>query len=132
MRYLQLILAWTHIMGMVGAFGSLIVVQFGLPRDVRDSAAGARVGPQLISWMLGAGLLAGLVLVFLRFKQMGGSPGGHFWGVIGVKFLLLLVAGAAVGISSAKLRAGLVRTAGRLRLVAIVSLALAALFGAML
>ncbi|MDA0578089.1 MAG: hypothetical protein O3B24_08320 [Verrucomicrobia bacterium] len=132
MILLQNLLIWVHVMSQIGAFGGLVIIQYGLPRDVRDTAVGARVGPQIIQWMLAIGLLAGVALVFLRFKLMGGSPGAHFLGVVGVKFLLLLVAGATIGISCRKLREGRIRPAERLRVSAIIALALGALFGVML
>lgn len=126
----QNLLLWVHVLCLLGTFGGLLVIQFGLPREWRDSAAGAKVGTGLIYGMLGLGFLMGIGLLAWRVHTAGTAAlGGHYWGVIGLKFILLLVVGAMLGIATRKLRAGLVKTAVTLRAVAIGALALAALLG---
>ncbi|MCE9616127.1 MAG: hypothetical protein K8T26_17785 [Lentisphaerae bacterium] len=124
------LLVWVHVLCMLGTFGGLLVIQFGLPREWRDSAAGARVGTGLIYTLLGVGFVVGLGLLGWQMHAAGTAAlGGHYWGVIGLKFILLLVVGAMLGIATRKLRAGLVGAAVTLRGVAIGALALAALLG---
>ena len=128
MFILRNVLVWLHALGMVGMFGGLLVVQLGLPRDIRDSAAAARVGVQITSWFMLLGLLAGIALVGVLHAVMG----PHAYAMVGAKLALLLVAGATSGISNRKLRAGLLDAAVTLRWVAIAALAAGALLGTFL
>lgn len=115
----QIILA-VHVLAMVGAFGGLLVFQTALPPDARRDIRLARGLARVVNILIGLGLLAGAV----RYGLLRGHTlGGHFNGVIALKFILLLAIGALVGISAKSERGD------RLRGIAAFLLALAALLG---
>ena len=117
---LLLILKWVHILCMIGAFGGLLLFQYGLPASLRASDEATRTAIRLLNILIGAGFTAGLaVYVFSR----GNLLGPHYNGVIGMKFMILLVVGALVPMSRKPGKGGAFRT------VALVLLAVAALAG---
>lgn len=87
---------WIHVLCMVGLFGGLLVVQLALPAQVRNDADIARRITRLLSILLGLGLLAGLAGYGLK---QGHLMGGHFNGVIGLKFFILLIVGGLLPLS---------------------------------
>lgn len=97
---------WVHVLCMVGVFGGLLLVQLGLPATVRNEPATARRITRLLSILLGVGLLAGLA--GYGFKQ-GHLMGGHFNGVIGLKFVLLLMVGGLLPLSRKEGRGDTIR-----------------------
>ena len=97
---------WLHVLCMVGLFGGLLVVQFALPADVRNEATIARRITRLLSILLGIGLLAGLAGYGLK---QGHLMGGHFNGVIGLKFVILLIVGGLLPLTRKEGRGDRVR-----------------------
>jgi hypothetical protein len=87
---------WIHVLCMVGLFGGLLVVQLALPAQVRNDADIARRITRLLSILLGLGLVAGLAGYGLK---QGHLMGGHFNGVIGLKFFILLIVGGLLPLS---------------------------------
>ena len=111
-------LIWIHLLCMVGAFGSLLAVQLALPAPLQQDEALMRRITRLVSLLLLVGLLAGAVAYGLR---QGHLLGGHFNGVIGLKFVLLLIAGGLLPLAR---RAAIGNT---IRWIVLALLALAAL-----
>ena len=97
---------WIHVLCMVGVFGGLLLVQLALPAAVRNEASTARRITRFLSILLGVGLLAGLAGYGLK---QGHLMGGHFNGVIGLKFALLLVVGGLLPLSRREGRGDRVR-----------------------
>lgn len=95
-----------HVLCMVGLFGGLLLVQLALPAHVRNESITARRITRLLSILLGVGLLAGLLNYGLR---QGHLLGGHFNGVIGLKFVLLLIIGGLLPLSRKEGRGDTVR-----------------------
>ncbi len=112
---------WVHILGMVGAFGVLLGARAGLAREAAPGAA------RLAAWLLGVGFLAGLIVFGLLAHRGGLHPG--LTHTVATKFVLLLVAGAGLGIGAKAARNGRAVKAGRAWLGALIALALAALLG---
>jgi hypothetical protein len=97
---------WIHVLCMVGLFGGLLVVQLALPSQVRNDADIARRITRLLSILLGIGLLAGLAGYGLK---QGHLMGGHFNGVIGLKFVILLMVGGLLPLTRKEGRGDRVR-----------------------
>ncbi len=97
---------WIHVLCMVGLFGGLLVVQLALPAQVRNDADIARRITRLLSILLGIGLLAGLASYGLK---QGHLMGGHFNGVIGLKFVILLMVGGLLPLTRKEGRGDRVR-----------------------
>jgi hypothetical protein len=116
-----LVLKWIHILCVIGTFGGLVAVRFGLPADVRNSEDVARTSARLFNILIGVGLLAGLSVYVLNH---GMSLGPHYNGVIGLKFVILVAVGGLIPMSRKPGKGDLFRT------IAIVLLAIAALAGA--
>ena len=126
------IAVWAHILCMLGAFGGLLIIQIGLPRDARESASVAAVAGRPAVKLLVVGLLVGLFLYWNRIKHAAAMdvklPSAEHM-IIGIKFLLLLSAGAFMGATAKALRKGDPGKASNCRWLAILALAIAALFG---
>lgn len=90
------LLLWVHLICMVGAFGALLFGQFGLPVDVRRQDAVAARLSRLVNILIGVGFLAGVLVYGL--KKAHTFP-GHYNGIIGFKFAVLLAVGALVAMS---------------------------------
>jgi cytochrome bd-type quinol oxidase subunit 2 len=114
------LLLWLHIVSMVSIIGLLLGTQLCMEREFRNHAEPSRKVARLANILLGVGLLAALAYYALTD---GHSKGPHYNGVIGVKFVFLLGAGAVIGISK-KTDKG-----DGLRWVAIGLMLLASLFG---
>lgn len=84
------LLRWIHILCMVGLLGGLLVFQIGLSTTARMDAANLRGAIRLWNILLGIGLLSA-VLMYLKVN--GHTMGGHYNGVIGLKFIILLAVG---------------------------------------
>ena len=131
-KLLSIIPIWIHVLSMAGSFGATIlcaVLCRLAPADTESQNNSIWSIPQML---LGATLLTGLALVYLRFTTTmnGGSPpGGHFWGIVSCKILLLLSTGAFSGIASNKVKNGNNMAAFRLWVAAAISLSLAAFIG---
>lgn len=95
------LLRWLHVLCMVGLLGGLVVFQLGLSTSARMDAANLRGATRLWNILLGVGLLAA-VLMYGMVK--GHTMGGHYNGVIGLKFIVLLAVGGLLPV--AKKRAG--------------------------
>jgi len=108
---------------MVGSIGALLGYQLSLDKETRLLPDPSRRISRLVSILIAVGLIAALVYYVLT---AGYKMGPHYNGVIGVKFILLLGAGALIGIS---------KTAGKgdlFRWIALVQLLLASLFASTL
>ncbi len=116
-----ILLKWIHILCVIGTFGGLVAVRFGLPADVRNSDAVSRTSTRLFNILIGIGLLAGLSVYFMK---QGMILGPHYNGVIGLKFVILVAVGGLIPMSRKPGKGDLFRT------LAIVLLAIAALAGA--
>ena len=119
------LVTWLHLLCMIGLLGGLLLVQLGLPPAVRNDPALARRITRLLSILLGLGLLAGLIAYGLR---QGHRLGGHFNGVIGLKFAILLAVGGLLPLSRKPGRGDLVRWIA-IALLALASLAARTLYG---
>ena len=88
--HLQLTLTWLHLLGMVGAFGALLVAD-----RLANSQSGSAVlrAGRISNLLLAVGLVAGL-LVYLGSMH---TPRYHM--AMGIKVLLLLFIGAAAGMA---------------------------------
>ena len=115
------LLKWIHLLSVLGTFGGLLAIRFGLPASVRNQDAVARGSARLLNILLGVGLLAGLSLYFLKH---GMAMGPHYNGVIGLKFVILIAVGGLIPMSKKPGKGDAFRT------IAIVLLAIAALAGA--
>jgi len=118
-----LLVTWIHIVAMVGAMGGLLFVD-----RLRAANAGCELRPamRLFNVAMVIGLVAGLFL-YLRFDHAS-----RYHMVVGIKMLLLLIAGAGAGMSSAMARKGRPAAEALLRRLAIAVMALAALLGVFL
>jgi hypothetical protein len=97
---------WLHVLCMVGLFGGLLIVQLALPAAVRNDSTIARRITRVLSILLGLGLLAGLAGYGLK---QGHLMGGHFNGVIGLKFVILLIVGGLLPLTRKEGRGDRVR-----------------------
>lgn len=114
------LLLWLHIVSMVSIIGVLLGAQWCMDRETRNHADPSRKIARLANILLAVGLLAALSYYGLTD---GHTKGPHYNGVIGVKFVFLLAAGAVIGISK-KTDKG-----DGLRWTAITLMLLASLFG---
>lgn len=90
------ILRWIHILAMVGLFGGLLLYQLALSQSARREDSTARAAVRLWNLLLAIGLAAGLWM----YLHVGGfKMGGHYNGVVGLKFMVLLAVGALLPIS---------------------------------
>ena len=117
MSLLQIIL-WVHILCMISVIGVLLCAQIALPSDYRNNASGSIA--RLANILLSIGFLAGAGYYGM---VSGHTMGGHFNGVIGTKFVLLLAAGAVIGISKRS------ANGDRLRWIALILFVLASFLG---
>jgi hypothetical protein len=85
------LLRWIHILCMMGLLGGLLVFQLGLSTSARMDAANLRGAVRVWNILLGAGLLAAILMYGLA---RGHTLGGHYNGVIGLKLVILLAVGA--------------------------------------
>ena len=113
-------LVWVHILCMVGCFGGLLALQLVVPAAVRNTPEVSKSASKLFNILIGIGLIAGVVNYVM---DQGYKLGGHYNGVIGTKFMILLAVGALLGLSNKPGKGDAFRTAS------LVLLALAALFG---
>lgn len=114
------VLLWLHVLCMAGAFGGLLILQAGVPRAVRSDADAIRPAIRWLNILLGLGLISGALLYG---SLQGHTRGGHFNGVIGLKFVLLLAVGGLLAVSRRSPRGDTMRAAS------LILLALAALSG---
>ncbi len=114
------VLVWLHVLCMVGTFGGLLAVQLVVPAATRNTPQVAKGAARLFSILISIGLVAG-ILVYVKAAGMGN--GRNYNMIIGIKFVILLVVGALLGISA---RSGI---ANVLRTLAMIFLAIAALLG---
>lgn len=91
----HLIYLWIHVVSMVGVLGGLLLLQLGLPRDLRANADLVKSALRPLNILLGIGFVAGLLLYMNR---MDGAT-GHVHGVVGMKILILVAVGALLPIS---------------------------------
>lgn len=117
---LPVILTWVHVLCMIGAFGGLLLAQFGLPAAVRNSDEVTRGISKVGNILIGLGFVAG-ILNYGLIK--GHTLGPHFNGVVAVKFVILLAVGALLGMSKKPGKGDTFRT------IALVLLAIAAFAG---
>ncbi len=90
------LLRWAHVTCMVGLLGGLLVYQIGLSTAARADAATLRSATRLWNILLGLGLLLGALMYG---KVNGHTLGGHFNGVVGFKFLVLLAVGGLLPVA---------------------------------
>ncbi|MDA1044909.1 MAG: hypothetical protein O3C57_06760 [Verrucomicrobia bacterium] len=126
----KLIVLWLHILCMVGCFGMVLGSMVSARAHTRETLAADRTLKVAVLALV-FGLLAGIVAFVLTLRLATGvSP--HFMMIIMVKFVLLLAAGAALGVASKKSSAGDAKAAHGPRLAALIALASAALLGVFL
>jgi uncharacterized membrane protein len=126
------ILLWIHLLAMAGALGGAYVFQKVIDPAAAGSAEAMARCARLINLFLGAGFLAGLALYYQRVTialRAGFSIGTTWHAIIGLKLLLLLGAGALIGISSKRTRDGRPDTARKLLVAAAAVLAVAMFLG---
>lgn len=116
-------LTWVHLLCMIGAFGALLAIQTAVPKAMRNGPEVSRGVSKIVNILLGLGFLAGIASYGVRH---GHALGAHFNGIIGLKFVLLLVVGALLGMSGKAGKGDLFRT------ISLVLLAVAALAGSTL
>lgn len=114
------LLLWLHILAMVGTIGVLVGMQVCCPSDQRNHADPSRRVARLANSLLAIGFIA--ALAYYGFTA-GHIKGPHYNGIIGLKFVFLLGAGAVIGISKTTDKGD------PLRWTAIALLVLASLFG---
>jgi hypothetical protein len=124
-----------HVLCMLGAFGGVLIVQYGLPKDVRDTADTARSAGRLPTLLLAVGFLAGLIAYWLNIHYAANSnvnlPSIEH-AIIGIKFLFLVAAGAFMGITAKALKQADTRRANFFRGMTLVPFVLAACLGLLL
>jgi hypothetical protein len=108
---------------MVSVIGALLSMQLCMPTEERNLASPSRKVARLANILLAIGFIAAITYYIL---SGGYARGPHYNGVIGVKFVFFLGAGAVIGISKTTDRGD------TLRWIAIALLLLASLFGATL
>lgn len=123
MNKMNTLLLFLHLISTLGAFGVLLMTQFGLSIEQRRGKAGKR-GMRLTQFMLLVGLAAGMVLFVSLIRA--GDLGPYFHMVVGTKFLLLLGAGACIGLASVKAKQEKFGSARWLGIATLVIMALAA------
>ncbi len=129
---LKQICIYVHVLCMLGAFGGLLMIQFGLPRDVRDSTGSAGVANRLPSMLIGVGFLAGFLIYWLNISfaaKVGEQLPMLEHSVIGIKLLLLVAAGGFMGLTSRYMKDEKPGNAAIYRGMSILVLGLAALLG---
>lgn len=114
------LILWLHIISMVSIIGVLLGTQLCGEKEFRNQAEPSRRVARLANLLLGIGLVAALTYYALTGGHLKGP---HYNGVIGVKFVFLLGAGAVIGISK-KTDKG-----DGLRWIAVGLMLLASLFG---
>ncbi|HMP88918.1 MAG TPA: hypothetical protein PJ991_01890 [Kiritimatiellia bacterium] len=122
MQAINLVL-WVHIVSMVSVIGIMLFVQRCLAPEVRNNAEMSRSIARLANTLLAIGLIAGISYYVLN---KGYTMGPHYNGVVGVKFVFLLGAGAVIGISKGTDRGDVFRW------IAFSLMMVASLFGATL
>ncbi len=120
MMYVLQVMRWLHLLCMVGTFGVLFLFQFGLPPAVRRDEANGRAVARVANILIGLGFVVGLLMYGI---EKGHLRGGHFNGVIAMKFLILLAVGALLAMSKKQERGD------KFRSIALALLALAAFLG---
>jgi hypothetical protein len=129
---LKQLCVFVHVLCMLGAFGGLLMIQFGLPREVRDSSETASVAGRLASMLIGVGFIAGFIIYWLNI-QYAANNHEHLPGlehsIVGIKFLLLIAAGGFMGLTSRYMKAQQPGKAGIYRGMSMVVMAIAALLG---
>lgn len=95
-----ILLKWVHLLSVVGLFGGLLAFQAGLPAASRRSPDLSRGILRVLNILLGLGLLAGLAMVGLVHRSYVGTPAaGHFFGIVGMKLVFLVVIGGLLPMS---------------------------------
>ena len=131
-KLLSIIPIWIHVLSMAGSFGATVlcaVLCRLTSAEMENQNNSIWSIPQML---LGATLLTGLALVYLRFTAAmhAGSPlSGQFWGIVGSKVILLLSSGGFLGIASNKAKTGNNMAAFRSWVAAAINLSLAAFIG---
>lgn len=121
---LLILLKWAHVLSVIGLFGGLLVFQTGVPAATRQSPELSRGILRVLNILLGLGLLAGLAMVGIVHRSYVGTPAaGHFFGIVGMKLLFLVVIGGLLPMSARR------PNGDALRWISIVLLAVAALAG---
>lgn len=90
------LLRWAHVVCMVGLLGGLLVYQLGLSTAARADAATLRSATRFWNILLGLGLLFGALMYGMA---KGHTLGGHYNGVVGLKFAVLLVVGGLLPVA---------------------------------
>ncbi|MDA0989772.1 MAG: hypothetical protein O3A51_03375 [Verrucomicrobia bacterium] len=129
---IETLVLWIHILAMMGAFGGLLLIQIGMPRDARETASIAGVTARPATMLLAIGFFAGLYLYWAKIRYAANMQSElpqveHI--MIGTKFLLMVAAGAFMGATGKALKQGALAKSAGCRWLAILSLALAALIG---
>jgi len=114
------LLVWVHIISMVGCIGALLSMQTCIPTDDRNLASPSRKIARLCNILLAVGFVS---IIAYYILSGGHTRGAHYNGVIGVKFVFFLGAGALIGISKTTDKGD------GLRWIALALLLLASLFG---
>ena len=132
---IKLLFVAVHVLCMLGAFGGVLIVQFGLPKAVRDTADTANTAGRLPALLLAVGFLAGLVAYWLRIRyaaNISGSLTSTEHSIVGVKFLFMVAAGAFMGVTAKSLKQSDTARANFFRGMTLVAIVLAACLGLLL
>jgi len=90
-----MILVWVHIVSMLGVLGGLLLLQWGVPWDIRSGSGFLKGYFRPINVLLAIGFIAGVILYVQRLS----GATGRVHGVVGLKILILLAVGALVPMS---------------------------------
>ncbi len=90
------LLKMLHLTGVIGLVGGLLVVQLGLPPGPPPRSA-----LRVLNILMALGLLAGLAMLGLTHGlYLNSSRAGHYFGVVGLKLILLLAVGGLIPASA--------------------------------
>ncbi len=121
---------WIHLLCMVGCFGMVLAAHIASRAHTRETLATDKT-LSTAAMALGLGLVAGIA-VFLLKAKLATELSSAFMMIITIKLLLLVAAGGSLAMASKKAREG-DADAGKVgRLVALASIAIAALLGVLL
>ncbi|HMO51266.1 MAG TPA: hypothetical protein PKE26_11285 [Kiritimatiellia bacterium] len=90
------LLVWVHILCMVSVIGALLSMQLCIGPDDRNLASPSRKIARLCNILLAVGFVS---IIAYYILSGGHTRGPHYNGVVGVKFVFFLAAGALIGIS---------------------------------
>lgn len=121
---------WIHLLCMVGCFGMVLAAHISSKAHTKETLATDKT-LSIAAMVLGLGLVAGIVVFLLKAKLAAELP-SQFMMFITIKLLLLVAAGGSLAMASKNARKGDAEAGKVGRLVALASIASAALLGVLL